>query len=197
MTTNDVLESLRFFNEIAVELLDFSFTKPVRSEKTSFSSSMVRRDDGLFDVSCDRIGPSAEQVAAFCNNLRFFIQDNKGCSIRKLSAVYSHPSIPANLRSEFEDVRTSLNRFLNDVPNDFHLMKDGSPMSRWKMIETYVYGRVSAQTKRQDYRRLVPEKFSEDFLDFVFISLLSKLTIPIGRMLEINDRTLSATGDIT
>jgi hypothetical protein len=196
MTTNEVLESLCLFNEKAVEILDFSFTKSVRSEKTSFAGSMVRRDDGLFDVSSNRIGPSTEQVAAFCNNLRFFIQDNKSCSIRKLSEVYSHPSIPTDLRTEFEEVRANLNDFLNGVPNDFHLMKKGSPMSRWEMIETYVYGRVSAQTKMQDYRQLVSEKFSEDFVDFIFISLLSKLTIPIRRVLEVNNRALEFIGGI-
>jgi hypothetical protein len=97
MSREEIVSTLKFFNEKADKLRNSNFVKnAVADSGINLSWSEGQPAEVL------RRGPNQENIDAFVLTLRFFLQDNERSSFRNLSAkIYSSPLVLDEHRRQF------------------------------------------------------------------------------------------------
>jgi hypothetical protein len=192
MNNNQLKAALEFYNEKAEKLLNLSFTESVSKRKTRLSISATRNSDGILVSTSERKGPPSESIDAFVLTFRFFIQNNEKCSIGKMAELYSSSNIEMNFKEEFLEIRTLTNDFLDTVP-DLHIAIDDRLMTRREIVEMVIYGDLSHANdkKRAIHQSWTRSEISRDILNYAFVFILSRLTLPIRALRDLNLRVLA------
>lgn len=135
--TRKFKDACALFNLKVDRLNQLSFTEHVKTVKTGITISSKRDDEGNFTSGIERRGRSQESVEAFILTFRLFLQDNEPISIRRLSEHYSAGVVSPELEKEFAEIRSVLNRYLNDV-HEFRLKENEKILTRREMLEMYL-----------------------------------------------------------
>lgn len=202
-------EILEVFNEKAETLQEFErLLETLNKTKVGFKESA---DHNYGEAILE--GPNKESVHACILNIRFFMQDNEKISVRNLSKIYERFSTPA--KNDFNSIRQSLNDFLDspsplsksisptaslpenidDINNDIFKIIDFINSSEVifytnrEIFEAFIYGDLSHQTKREEYKRL--SGAYGQFAVFVFWNILRNFIQHMFDIKELNDRVLS------
>jgi len=184
--------ALKFFNEKAEKLSNLSFTESVRKHNTGLSITATRNGDGDLVSTSERRGPKSESIDAFVLTFRFFIQNNERCSLKRMAEYYESMQIGSSFKREFQEIRTLTNKFLDAVP-DLHVEIDGRLMTRREIVEMVIYGNLSHanEKKRAIYQSWTRSEISQDILDYTFVFILSRVTLPIRELQDLNLRVLA------
>ena len=105
----EIIKSLRLFNEKADKLMSLGFTKKIFGEKSGFTLSAKKDGPVVFQ----RHGPEGESIDAFVLTYRFFIQDNEKISFHNMSKIYDEREITQDKKNTFKNIRENINNFLN------------------------------------------------------------------------------------
>ena len=192
MNKDQLKAALEFYNEKAEKLLSLSFTESVRKRKTGLLISATRNADGDLVSTSERRGPPPESIDAFVLTFRFFIQNNEKCSIGKMAELYGSSKIETKFKEEFTEIRTLTNDFLDTVP-DLHIEIDDRLMTRREIVEMVIYGDLSHanERKRAVHQSWTRSDISRDVLNYTFVFILSRLTLPIRELRDLNLRVLA------
>jgi hypothetical protein len=192
MRKDQLKAALEFYNEKAEKLLNLSFTKSVSKRKTGLSISATRNVDGVLVSTSERRGPDSESIDAFVLTLRFFLQDNDNCSLRRMAHCYESPHIAVDFKDEFTEIRTLTKNFLDSVP-DLHIEYDKRHMTRREIVEMVIYGSLAHANaqKHQIHRKWASCEVSQNVLNYVFVFILSRLTLPIREIRDLNHKVLA------
>ena len=106
---DEIINSLRLFNEKADKLMNLGFTKKISGEKSGFRFSAKKDGPVVFQ----RYGPESESIDAFVLTYRFFIQDNDKISFHKMSKIYDESGMTQDKINAFKNIRENINNFLN------------------------------------------------------------------------------------
>ena len=106
---DEIIKSLRLFNEKADKLMSLGFTKKIFGEKSGFRFSAKKDGPVVFQ----RYGPESESIDAFVLTYRFFIQDNEKISFHNMSKIYDERAITRDKKNTFKNIRENINNFLN------------------------------------------------------------------------------------
>jgi hypothetical protein len=85
-------------------------------------------------------GPQREQVDAFVNTLRMFMQNNDSVSIANVAAAVDQLPLPQEDTQAFRDVRRILNEFLDSKCAGWFGQR---PETNRDVLETVLYGELS------------------------------------------------------
>jgi hypothetical protein len=110
-----------------------------------------RKNDGSFELTSERRGPSQEAIDAFVLTFRFFIQDNERSSFRNIAAVYDTSNIENELKDRFESAREAVNKLL-DSPNVLNINYNGVILVNREIMEVFIYGGL-AHANNEKYKR--------------------------------------------
>ncbi len=187
-----VLAALQLFQEKAAKLRSLSFTKDVMSAAQKLNVSFKKVDKDKYRFVADRNGPQSESIDAFVLTFRFFIQDNEKSSFRNLASAYEYSGIPNALRSEFIEIRTSINEFLDSYP-DFGVAIGEKKFLRREIMEIFIYGGLSHanDTKYELYNEFRSCAPLYAFAEWEFVSILSHILEAIGWIEELNVKTIN------
>lgn len=134
--------------------------------------------------------PSQEQIDAFVNNIRFFIQNNKASSFQNLAESYHALPLPDELKREFNGCCARLNRWLGSKSS---LGMNGAPLPHRVVFDTFIYGNVAHlnPAKRQlfDEWRQSPPSFR--LFETLFVDTLGKFTLFLTEAAALNEKALA------
>ncbi|MGB2842228.1 MAG: hypothetical protein WBC40_07115 [Halobacteriota archaeon] len=136
----EIIESLRLFNEKYDKLMSLGFVKKIFEEKIGFTMS-VKKDA---PVDFQRHGPEGESIDAFVLTYRFFIQNNERISFQNMSEIYGRKEITQDRKEAFKNIRETINNFLDS--NSILTINDKTYTHR-EIQDIFVYGGLSHANK--------------------------------------------------
>jgi hypothetical protein len=197
---NKFRETLESFNYRANKLTNNSFIKKVRKEG-KISGVKIKG----FNVEIKEY--NEDVIDGFVCNLRFFIQDNEPTSFRNILKFYEKSDINKYLRKEFIDLRTNLNKFLDDSPRAYYNLSVNN-----KILRGFIYGdkvhKLGDRSKKErdffdkwltgsnvfPYNVMNPQLLSEFYIILVeFLNyILKAVEINIRVLKELNENELKS-----
>ena len=177
----DIISSLRLFNEKADKLMSLGFTKKIFEEKIGFT--MSAKQDG--PVKFQRHGPEGESIDAFVLTYRFFIQDNEKISFRNMSKIYDGREITQDKKEAFKNIRETINNFLNS--NSF-LTINGKTYTHREIQGIFIYGGLAHanETKKRTFDRWKRNQLLFGILENEFVFILSDILDAIQAIARLN-----------
>jgi len=177
----DIISSLRLFNEKADKLMSLGFTKKIFEEKIGFT--MSAKQDG--PVKFQRHGPEGESIDAFVLTYRFFIQDNEKISFRNMSKIYDGREITQDKKEAFKNIRETINNFLNS--NSF-LTINSKTYTHREIQDIFVYGGLSHadKTKKRIFDSWKRNQLVFGMLEEDFVGTLATILIAIQEIARLN-----------
>ena len=137
MGRESILQALRLFNEKAEKLAGNTFTTRVFGEDSGVTIHWSKGEP----LTVQRRGPNQESIEVFALTLRFFMQDNEGCSLRNVARLYEDALVAAELKERFREVRQELNLYL-DSPG-FLVNTPDTRLTRREVLNTFLYGALA------------------------------------------------------
>jgi hypothetical protein len=191
MSIEQQINDLKFFNEKATKLENFSFTDTVFNQETGITISFKNEPQPL--VNIQRRGPNDEAIDAFVLTFRFFIQDNEQSSFRNMAAIYEHLPISEERKEEFKVARKRLNDFLDS--NSF-LNIDGVLLPYRHILDTFVYGGLSHanEKKKKEYDLWMLNPFSNPIVTNEFVVTLARVFDVIVYVRNLNNEVIEGLG---
>lgn len=182
----EVVKSLRLFNEKADKLMSLGFSKKIFGEKSGFTLS-AKRDA---PVEFQRHGPEGESIDAFVLTYRFFIQDNEMISFRNMSKTYDEMEITQDKKKDFEGIRETINNFLNS--NSMLTIKDKKYTNR-EIQDIFIYGGLSHanETKKRIFDSWKRDQLIFEILENEFVWVLVNILNAIQAIARLNRIVLS------
>lgn len=186
------LGALELFNEKADRLLGSAFVDALLSPKAGVTISVRKQENGSFEMSSQRRGPSQEEVDAFVLTLRFFIQDNETSSLRNIGAIYEEIGDDDGFLSRFNSARNGVNQLL-DSPNLMNItFNDWRPTNR-DVMETFVYGGLAHANpeKRRVLKAWMGSPPESVLFQFCFTQVLGEVLRAISFIRDLNEEVTS------
>ena len=177
----EIIESLRLFNEKHDKLMSLGFVKKIFEEKIGFTMS-VKKDA---PVDFQRHGPEGESIDAFVLTYRFFIQDNEMISFRNMSKIYDEMGITQDKKKAFEGIRETINTFLNS--NSMLIIKDKKYTNR-EIQDIFIYGGLSHanETKKRIFDSWKKDQLIFEILENEFVGVLVNILNAIQAIARLN-----------
>jgi len=134
--------------------------------------------------------PTQEEIDAFVDNIRFFIQDNEPISFRNLAKGYCALPLPDEIKKEFNRCRANLNHWLDSKSSLG--MKDG-PFTHRKVFETFIYGDVAHQNfaKCRLFGKMRQSSISFPLWETLFVEILGKFTRFLDQAVSVNKKAIA------
>lgn len=163
------VQTLRDFNERVERVSDFAISRLAEAGllKTAAQQALGEK------CSTGSRHPSQEEVDAFVNNIRFFIQNNEATSFQNLAESYHELPLPDELKREFNDCWARLNHWLDSKSS---LGMNGAPLTHRVVFDTFIYGNVAHQNaaKRQLFDEWRQSALSFPFFETLFVDTMGK-----------------------
>jgi hypothetical protein len=147
MKKEEFIEALLLFNQKVEKLESLSFI-PKALEGTKASITWKELAAGYGKITTERIGPTPESIDAFVLTFRFFIQNNEICSLHNLSRLYDTLCTNMELRNNFEEARSTINKFLGSGPQ-LGINFLGENLTYRKIMDIIIYGDLSHANKEK------------------------------------------------
>ena len=169
---DEIINSLRLFNEKADKLMSLGFTKKIFGEKSGFRFSAKKDGPVVFQ----RYGPESESIDAFVLTYRFFIQDNEKISFHNMSKIYDESGMTQDKINAFKNIRENINNFLNSNS----ITKTDTYR---KIQDIFIYGGLSHanETKKRIFdswkRNQLIFKILENEFVFVLATILNAIQV--------------------
>ena len=166
----EIIKSLRLFNEKADKLMSLGFAKKIFGEKSGFTMS-VKKDA---PVEFQRHGPEGESIDAFVLTYRFFIQDNEKISFRNMSKIYDGREITQDKKKAFKGIRETINNFLN---SNSMMTIHGKTYTYREIQEIFIYGGLSHanETKKRIFDSWKRDQLLFEILESEFVWVLGNI----------------------
>ena len=174
---DEIIKSLRLFNEKADKLMSLGFTKKIFGEKSGFTFSAKKDGPVVFQ----RYGPESESIDAFVLTYRFFIQDNEKISFHNMSKIYDERAITRDKKNTFKNIRENINNFLNSNS----IVKT---YTYRKIQNVFIYGGLSHADENQ---KRISDSWKKDQLWFgilenEFVGVLANILNAIQAIARLN-----------
>ena len=129
------IRALTLFNERVDRLMRSDLAKRMANPQYTLDyEKMIRREW----ISVD--GVTEDTVDAFVLNIRLLVQDQDGFSIRCLAEnVYSHDSVPDDLRSHFDQHRQRWREYIDSESIYRHPLENRS-LANGEIFDVLMYG---------------------------------------------------------
>ena len=104
-------------------------------------------------LKVEEVHPSAEEIDAFVNNLRFFMMSSEATSFENIAESIAALSLPRDVQKQFEFVRSELNRWLSFRSP---LGIEGKPLTNERILRVFMFGdvtHINNQEKRAEYNK--------------------------------------------
>ena len=139
-------------------------------------------------------GPRREQIDAFVNTMRLFMQDNDRLSIANMSRMIDGLPLREDLKRSFSECREILNDHLDSRSS--MSLDDGTATNR-RVLDTVLYGELSHTNTaaRERYLRWTSEPLSARFVEFEFVAQASACLKCLRVMARTCRRMLEALGE--
>jgi hypothetical protein len=190
MKNDNIIHSLKLFNEKADKLERLSFVETVFKYTSGVSIKINKREDGLYDLIQERTGPLDEAIDAFVLTFRFFIQDNDSISFRILADIYEKTPIDKRLKNDFISLREKINSYL-DSNSALPITINEETLTHRKILETIIYGSLShanpEKKKKYDFWMKTPLKA---MIENDFVYSLAILFRAIKAICDVNQKVI-------
>ena len=184
MSNEDIISSLKLFNEKASKLGSSNFLKKAAS------GQIVRLKAGPgFPIEVVGDSPDQENIDAFVLTFRFFIQNNEACSFGNLSKVYESESISDHHRAAFQMVRKDLNNYL-DGP--CAVVEAHGVNTKRKVMEIFIFGGLSHARKdlKYVYDKWINDERLRPLILLEFVLILRTVWAAIDFVASLNDEVM-------
>ena len=177
----EIIESLRLFNEKHDKLMSLGFVKKIFEEKIGFTMS-VKKDA---PVDFQRHGPEGESIDAFVLTYRFFIQNNERISFQNMSEIYDRKEITQDKKEAFKNIRETINNFLDS--NSILTINDKIYTHR-DIQDIFIYGGLSHanETKKRIFDSWKRNQLLFGMLEEDFVGTLATILIAIQEVARLN-----------
>lgn len=182
--SNQHIEALRRFNARVERIRGFSISELLEQGLLKTAVQVALGEDGPTTIH-----PSTEQIDAFVNNLRFFIQNNEATSFQRISQSYLALGLPADLKQQFDTCETRLNGWLDSKsPLGF----GGTALTNGRILEVFVYGEIahSNRDKREELEHWRESPPFFNLLETHFLNIMAKFIEFLNEAAAINARAL-------
>jgi hypothetical protein len=185
---NDAVVKLLLFNEQVNELEASGFTQYLLAKGGTSVSLSWSASDGVVRTRLE--APSDESIKAFVLTLRILIQPGDGISIDQLGKLYPGLAVSPEIGARFIDLVAAVAEVL-DAPGG--LREGRENVSRRKLMETFVYGRLAHMNadKHPRYRAWAQRPELLMFLKDEFIHTLAFLLKALMAMRRLNELALA------
>ncbi|MEN6641242.1 MAG: hypothetical protein ABFE08_02215 [Armatimonadia bacterium] len=133
VTREQILQSLRLFNEKAEKLAQTSFSRTVLFESTGWSTHAKVGEPAVVE----RRGPPQESIEAFVLTFRLFVNKSDLCSLHKVTEAYSQALIRQELRQAFFETQRCLSDYLAS-PSPFRT--ENTCLTHGQILDTFMWG---------------------------------------------------------
>ena len=134
--------------------------------------------------------PNDEQRDALVLNLRLFLQDKDGISIRKLSEVSSDPGLSVEWKTEFESYRNRLNFRLDNIA----LERNQENITYRDILKMFLFGKIAHDRSDDEanklYQKWVVGKTDYEVLHNLFHRVLIWTSTAILNISSVNQEEL-------
>ena len=180
------MQPLKDFNERVERVSKFVVPRLAKAGLLKTTAQEALGEDG----SAGSRRPSQEEVDAFVNNIRFFIQNNEATSFQNLAVSYRTLPLPDELKEAFEDCRTRLNRWLDRKSS---LGMNGAPLKHRQVFEAFIYGDVAHQNpaKRRVFDEWRQNPLSFPLFETLFVDTLGKFTLFLTEAAALNMKAIA------
>lgn len=187
----DLIFTLKIFNEKVVELLDSGFVKSISDPNAGVSISGERQEDGSFKTRSMIRGPSNEAIKAFVLTFRFFIQNNEKTSLHNISTLYDSNIIDSNQKKLFQSAKTEINKYL-DSPNPLNLTIYGNTPTNRQVMNVFVYGGLAHANPEnyKTYKDWMSFPPTATLLQMCFNTILGNILQALDYIRQVNINTL-------
>ena len=177
----EIIESLRLFNEKHDKLMSLGFVKKIFEEKIGFTMS-VKKDA---PVDFQRHGPEGESIDAFVLTYRFFIQNNERISFQNMSEIYDRKEITQDKKEAFKNIRETINNFSDS--NSILTINDKIYTHR-DIQDIFIYGGLSHanETKKRIFDSWKRNQLLFGMLEEDFVGTLATILIAIQEVARLN-----------
>jgi hypothetical protein len=134
--------------------------------------------------------PSQQEIDAFVNNLRFFIQDNEATSFRNLAKNYCALPLSDQTKREFSRCCEKLNRWLDSKSS---LGMNGAPLTHREIFQAFIYGNIAHQNpaKRRLFDNWRQSPLSFPLFETLLVDILGKFTGFLEDAVSINKKAIA------
>ena len=178
---DEIINSLRLFNEKADKLMSLGFTKKIFGEKSGFTFSAKKDGPVVFQ----RHGPESESIDAFVLTYRFFIQNNEKISFNNMSRIYDETGIAQDKKNAFKRIRETINNFLDS--NSWGSI-DGKTYTYREIQVIFIYGGLSHanETKKRIFDSWKRDQLLFTILENEFVWVLANILNAIQAIARVN-----------
>ena len=178
---DEIIKSLKLFNEKADKLMSLGFTKKIFGEKSGFTFSAKKDGPVVFQ----RYGPESESIDAFVLTYRFFIQDNEKISFHNMSKIYDESRMTQDKITAFKNIRENLNNFLNLNSGG---TIDGKTYTYREIQDIFIYGGLSHanETPKRIFDRWKRNQLLFKILENDFVWVLVNILNAIQAIARLN-----------
>ncbi|PKM56427.1 MAG: hypothetical protein CVU98_11340 [Firmicutes bacterium HGW-Firmicutes-3] len=180
MINNSKLNTIKFFNDKSLKIVDSEYVRNLVDGKVSMS---LKRD-GYVVVDPEVTVPDNLYIESFLLSLRFFIQDNEDISIRNLSKIYNDVDVEQSLKKRFNDSRNWLLKYLKCK---CFVEQDGQCLTRLQVFEYFIYGEFAHSTKKSEFEKLKDNKIYFGIYRYTFNEVLLMYIKTIKEIVAINE----------
>lgn len=192
MKKDEMINSLKLFNEKAEKLMSLSFTKKLQKDKgTSVSFSWER--GGPEEIN--RKGPNEESIEAFVATYRMFFIKRDKISIEHLSGIYAELEIPSELKGKFKKMKEGLDKYMNSGVSGMDIINKGKSLSltHKKLQDIFIYGGILHMNpkKKKTYDLIMSKWFIPELARDIFVHILLQGLWTIQGIATINRKALA------
>jgi hypothetical protein len=139
-------------------------------------------------------GPDREQIDAFVNTMRLFMQCNDRLSIANMSRMIDGLPLSEELKGPFAECRAILNDHLDSRSS---ISLDEGTATNRRVLDTVLYGELSHTNTaaRERYLRWTSEPLSARCVEFEFVAQASAFLKCLRVMARTCRRMLEAVGE--
>lgn len=184
-TIRQHMQALKDFNERVERIRGFGISRLAEAGRLRTTAQVALGDSGPIGAR----HPSQEEIDAFVNSLRCFIQDKEGTSLSNLAEAYTVLPLPTELKQAFAHCREQLKHWLKSKTS---LGMDHAPLEHRHVFETFVYGDIAHQdeAKRQQLERWRQSPPSSLLFDTMFVKILGRFWGFLRQAAALNKKAL-------
>lgn len=188
MNKEEIISDLKDFNKHAKELFDLKFVK--EAEK----SGITIRGGKDKPVEIDFRGPDDEQIKAFANDIRKFIQPNDSLCINKLQAVYKSKYVGKKEKKLYGESMSGFGKFNKDITI---CAENGKKITNLELLNVFLYGKFSHRSKatKDVYDRWEKNPLWYYSLKLDFVRILYVYLKFISNIVYANNQVLKRLGE--
>jgi hypothetical protein len=151
LTVQEAKRRLRLYNEKTEVLRNRNFRKQVFIEDHGVEINFRAGAP----ITATKRGADEEATEALALNLRFFVQERDGISLKQMAELYQQLPVPAEDVKRVLAAVKSVDAFLDSEIEQPRIVTDGVPLTNRRLFETFMYGLLAHanQDKNEQYER--------------------------------------------